>query len=154
MRIPHRQPPQHQRIDQAEDCGVGANPERQGQDDDEREAGIPDERAEAVAHVPANLVEPAAVTIGADLFPHLFDAAELEPRQAPRLFGRDTVAHLLGSRDLDKGLQLVVEALFGPLAMEDPVDDGGKPAKQSHAPSRTLVIANAIRSQRRRCCSS
>jgi hypothetical protein len=37
------------------------------------------------------------VAVGANLFPDLFDAAELEPRQAPRLFGLEAVAYLFRS---------------------------------------------------------
>ncbi len=48
LRIAHGQPPQHQRVDQAEDRGVGSDAQSQRQDNDEDESRIPGEHAEGV----------------------------------------------------------------------------------------------------------
>ena len=94
------------------------------------------------------------MTICADTFLGLFNAAELENRQAARFARRQSVAHLLGGGHVDECLELVIQALLGPVPMEQPAQDGREPMQERHAPSKTLVIAKAIRSQRCRCRSS
>ncbi len=94
------------------------------------------------------------MAIGADTLLGLLDTTELQHGEATRLIGGYALSHSLLRGDLDVGLHLLVETLLGPLTMEQPAENRGKPVKECHAPSSTLVIANAIRSHRRRCSSS
>ena len=82
------------------------------------------------------------------------DAAELEDGQPAGFRTGESVAHPVGSRHLDERLELLVHALLGARPMKQPVEDGGQAMQQCHAPSSTLVMANATRSHRSRCCSS
>src|SRR3984957_21345709 len=50
-RVGDRQGPEHQAVDEAEDCGVGAEAESEREDDDEREARLLEQHACAEAHV-------------------------------------------------------------------------------------------------------
>ncbi len=94
------------------------------------------------------------MAIGSDALLRLFDAAKIEGRLPARFRGRDAVADFVGGRQLDEGLELVVELLFSRLTIHQPANHGREPVKMSHAPSSTLAIANATRSQRCLCCSS
>ena len=38
--------------------------------------------------------------------------------------------------------------------VKEPAENRSRPVDEGHAPSRTLLMANATRSHRRRCCSS
>ena len=107
-----------------------------------------------MADVSSDLVEARPVTVGADTFLGLFDASELENRQAARFLRRNSVAPLVGRGHADVGLEFVVQALLGPVPIEKPAQDRCEPMQKCHAPSKTLVIAKAIRSQRCRCRSS
>ena len=113
LRVAHRQRAQHQRVDQAEDRGVGADAQRQREHDDQREPAIPGEHPDGVADVAPDLVEPAAVPRGADAFLGLLDAAKLEQREPARLAGDIAVAHLVGRRRVDEPLKLVIELPLG-----------------------------------------
>jgi hypothetical protein len=94
LRVSHRQPPQHQRIDQAEDGGIGADAQRQRQHDDKREAWVFGEHPEGISNVSSNLVEQRSMAMGPDPFLRPFDPAEIKDGQATRLGGQHSVAHL------------------------------------------------------------
>jgi hypothetical protein len=89
--------------------------------------GLLDEHPEGISHVSADLVEPGAMTIGADTFFGLFNAAEFEHRQAARFRQRQSVAHCLGSRHVDKCLEFIVQALLSLSPIENPPQDRHEP---------------------------
>ncbi len=51
IRLRHRQRPQQHRVNQTEDSAVGADPQRQRDDGNQREAGLLHQHSRAVAQV-------------------------------------------------------------------------------------------------------
>ncbi len=68
-----------------EDRSVGADAQRQRQQRDGREHGTAPKRADSVAQISSERVQPGAVTSRSDAFLRLFDAAEMKHRRSPRL---------------------------------------------------------------------
>ena len=153
-RVAHRQHPEHQRIDQAEDRRVGADAQSEREHDDHREGAIPEGHPHGVAQIPSDLVEPPAMPPRTNAFFRLLHAAELQEGEAPRLVRRHAIAHLIRGGHVDERLQFVVQIALGPISRDDSAHDGGEAMQKRHAPSRTLVTATDTRSQRSRCCSS
>src|SRR5262249_28433210 len=99
-----------------------------------------------VTNVSADFVDQMAVTLGADTFFRLLDAAELGPRESIRLIVREALADFVGGGHLDVRLQLVIESLLSLIAAQQPREDRRDTAKQRHAPSSTLATASETRS--------
>jgi hypothetical protein len=154
LRIADRKPPQHQRVDQTEDGGVGADAEREREDDYQGEARCLGEQAQRVAHVAEDRVERRAVALRADALFRLLEPAERQRRLAPCLVLRKAIAHLVGGGHFEKRLQLLIDSLLRLLPVEHPPQNGPRAKDERHAPSSTLVMANAMRSHLRRCRSS
>ncbi len=151
-RIPER--PQDRHVEDREDRGVGADAQRQRQQRDGSEHGSSPERADRIAQIPPDLVQPGAVTIRSDAFLRLFHAAEMQHRRSPCVGRRSTIAHSVGGGHVHKRLELVVQVALGLVPMEHPTQDGRGAMQERHAPSSTLATANETRFQRSRCCSS
>ena len=94
------------------------------------------------------------MTAGANALLHLFDAAQLDEREAPRLGGGNSVPHFVRRGHLDERTHFVVEPLLGSIPAKNPRQHRGETMDEAHAPSSTLAIANEMRSQRCLCCSS
>ena len=77
-----------QRIDEAEDGGVGADGERQRGDRDRGEQWRADERARGVANIADEVFQPGQPALIAALLHRLRDAARLQPRLSQRLVVR------------------------------------------------------------------
>ena len=119
----NRQPPQHQRIDQTEDRGVRADPERERHQNHGGESRRAGRHAKSVEQVARDFIEKPAVTSGPDVFFDLLDTTELQTRLPDRVFPAHAVAHLFGSGRVDTRLQLVVQPLLDVGAPEDPRQD-------------------------------
>ena len=108
LRILDRERLHQHRVDQAEDGGIGANPESQGQNRHRGQCRRPAEETQRVAHVSAELVDQAqAQHLAAFLFARL-DAAEFRPRPPPGFLVREPAASQVGFIQLDMRLQFVV----------------------------------------------
>ena len=92
LRLRKRQRLQHRRVHDAEHDGVGADAEGQREDGDGGEAGRGTQRADRVADVLPQLVEPADRTCVALRLLGLLDAAEGAARGEARLLGRQALA--------------------------------------------------------------
>ena len=96
--------PQQRLIDQREQRGVRADPEREREEGGDREHGTAPQRAERVAEVAGAVVDPAPSPRLAHVFAHLHDAAEFERRPASRLgVGEARVGLLSARRSGDRG---------------------------------------------------
>ena len=137
-------------VDQAEDRGVGADPEPERQQRHQRERGRPPQQPQGVAHVAAQFVEqPQADGFAAFLLTR-FDAAELSERP-PAGFG---LRHALPPQfrlielEMDAHLVLHLTLEVGPLAA------GAKPRfearEHAHTSSGMASSANPIASDSRR----
>ena len=153
-RVVHRQHPEHQRIDQAEDRRIGADAQGEREHDHHCEGAIPEGHPHGVAQIPSDLVEPPPMATRPDAFFRLLHAAELKNGEAPRLVRRHAITDLVGGGHVDERLQFVVQITFGPVSLDDSAHDGGEAMQKRHAPSSTLATATETRSQRSRCCSS
>jgi hypothetical protein len=146
--------PQDHGVDDREDRGVGADAQSQRQQRHGGEHGTAPKRAEPVAQISSDLVQPGAVPSRSDAFLGLFDAAEMKHRRSPCVGRRRAVTHPLGSSHFHKRLQLVVQVSLSMVATDHPTHDRREAMQERHAPSSTLATANETRFQRSRCCSS
>ena len=146
--------PQNHAPEDREDRRVGADAERQRQQRDGGEHGAAPKRADPVAQIAPDLVQPRAVTRRSDALLRLFHAAEMQHRGSPRLLRRGAVAHVVGRGHLHERLELVVQIALSPVSVDHPAHDGRQAIEERHAPSRTPATANETRFQRSRCCSS
>src|SRR5262245_18433743 len=73
---------EHDRVDQSEDRGVGADAECKGEDRDSQESTSLPQSARGVAQVLGEVLEPAAADVAA-LFFDLVDTAEFEAGEPP-----------------------------------------------------------------------
>ena len=115
--LQNRQAAKEQAVHQREDRGVRANAQREGQDDDGRDEGRRQERANAEPQVLPGLVEPSrAARIATDLL-DLLDAAELDTCSSLRLPLGHSGPHVVGHLTLDVVAQLGVELPLHPVAI-------------------------------------
>ena len=133
-RLAHRQRSQHQRVDDAEDCRVRANAQRQRDHDNGAERRTSSAHAQGVTHVSRDLVEPGAVASGSDALFRLLHSPEIEYRDTPRIDRRRSVAHVIRRGHVDERLQLVIQVLLGSVAVDQPADYRGQ-AMQKYHPS-------------------
>ncbi len=88
LRVAHRQGAKHQRVDEAEDGGVGADAESQRQDRDDRESRLPRKHPRAVADIADAVGQPGPDPDIAGLVERQRLAAERATRRERRLRGR------------------------------------------------------------------
>ena len=84
LRVSNRKHSQQDSVDQAEDRGIGANPERERQNRDGGKPAIAPEHAERLTQVGAEIVEMMEPPAPAALLFRTVDAAEFGPRPALR----------------------------------------------------------------------
>ncbi len=134
IRIGIRQRTEEDRVDEAEDGGVGADTERQREDRGERETGIAPQHAQRVADIPDERFDDGNPSLVADPFLGLFDTAELAERDAARIRLRqsapqviaDTLVDVLPnlhvelSLDIRSTKQCLKPRTRGPPSIEDP----------------------------------
>ncbi|MGB8592386.1 MAG: hypothetical protein WCC98_19330 [Candidatus Acidiferrales bacterium] len=88
-------------MDDGEERGVGADPERQSENCDDGKAGVLAELPNTVAAIRHHRVEPIANPYFANLLLHLFDAAKFDPRGALRLLQRHARANVFVCQHLE-----------------------------------------------------
>ncbi len=132
-------------MDQAEDRGIGPDPERQGDDRDRGERRIPPQRADPVAQVPQERVDGGPGPGLAYAFPHWLRATEGQSCGPSRL-GRAETLFLLGiGGQLEERGQLVVEiALAASTKQEVP--------EPAHRGPQTVSITRWMAKVRRSQC--
>ena len=89
--MPVRQRSEEQRVDHAEDGRVGADPERERQDDDRGEGRCLSKRTNRVPEIEERRVDHGPRALLPYLFFHRFDAIERYARRAPCILGRHAV---------------------------------------------------------------
>ena len=105
-----------------------------------------------VANERVNRGQTAAIAVG---FLDRLEAAELQERGAPRVFGRHPRAHVVVDVQLQMARQLVVEVAVAPAKQTD--DANQQRAQASHASSvgrkrpRIAVVSRQSRASRARC---
>ena len=135
LRVRDREPSEHQRVNQAEDGGVGADAQRQRQHDDKREAWSLDAHPEGVANVSGDLVEQRSIAVGPHAFLRWFDPSEVENGQTTCVTGRRAIAHLVGGGHLEKGMDFVVQIALGAVSVDEPSQNGNNTMQDGHASS-------------------
>src|SRR5215472_17098793 len=94
----HWQRAKHDRIQQCEDCRVGANAQRERDDGNHRETWRLTELAQSELNVLQNRFEPHRSSALPAVFFDLIDATKLEPCEPARITLRDARSHF--GRDL------------------------------------------------------
>ncbi len=107
-----RQGTEHNRVDDAEDRGVGADAERKGRDGHGGEPTVPAQHADGVEEILAQLIEKRAGPCIPHGFSDLLDPAKLDQGGAARLAVRHAGAAPLVGGHLDEPAQLVVQVLL------------------------------------------
>jgi hypothetical protein len=137
-----------------EDRGVPADHEANQQDGRAGDAGRAPQTSQRIARIEPQTVKPGASVRLAHTFLDLLEAPELEDGLTLGFGRRHAFTPLRGGRHRHERAKLVVKLPLGRVPPEDPSRRCGQSSEPDHAPSSTLVMANAIRSQRRRWCSS
>ena len=117
LRRAERKPRKQDAVDQAEDGGVGADPERERQDRDRRVPRIASQGAYGVAHVLNEGIDRVHVPRVAAPLLRLLDAAEAAQDGAPGLGPIESTRHALFDLTLDVVRDLVIEILFDLLTL-------------------------------------
>ena len=99
-------------VHDAEDGGVCADAEGEGENRNRGEAGIFAHHAQGVSRVGDESFEPEAAALLAAIFLHAFHCAELQRRLASRFLGRHSRGDIGGGLLLDVETQLVVRVLL------------------------------------------
>ena len=150
LRVVDRQRLDQHGVDQAEDRGVGADPEPERQQGHQRERRRPPQQPECVADVAAQLVDqPQADGVAAFLLARV-NAAELGERTPASLLFRDTPPPQIRLIELEVDPHLVLH-----LTLEvSPAAADSKPRldarDETHTSSGTASSANPIASESRR----
>ena len=113
---------QDDRVDDAEDGSVGANPERHRDDDGEHVAGLLAQAAHGIADVLSERFDESRQPGVAHVVFDALDAAEQLPRAAPRRLGRGALPHVLGREHIEVELQLGIELALHGAAAKDGAD--------------------------------
>jgi hypothetical protein len=107
-----RQRPEPQRVDELEDCGIGAGPERERDNGDGRERWITAEQPRAISEILPERFEEADRVHGVDLLADPRRVSQLAVRGGARLLGRhaarDVVVDLVREMRVDLSRALVV----------------------------------------------
>ena len=151
----YRQRPEHDGIEQREDCRVRANSERERQDDHQRKDRMPHHGTRRVAHILAEIVDPHdRASLAMDLR-DLADAAETAARGAPRLFVRQSLP-----REFVRCLRQVARDFVVELSIALPGADNGPdtreqdPERRHESFSEMLKKRSTILAARCHCASS
>ena len=99
----NRQRLEQEFIDDAKKSGIGANPDRQGEDRNRGKAGVTTHHPERVPHVLPELIEPVRNPHGASIFTSQRHVPEFSERSEPRLFRRHP--------SLEVGLRLPLDVI-------------------------------------------
>ena len=141
----------------AEDRRGGADTEREGDDDDSGEPGIPAERAEAVAEVGEDVLDPRQPALVPYRLGSLREPARGHARLAARGRGIHAAPDQLGGLHLEMGLQLLTEILVLAGSGEQPAEAGQRETEISHGASsrgaRNAAIRSAVRRHSRASCA-
>ncbi len=141
------QPLEHHCIDQAEDCRVGADAERQRQDDDSGEDTVAAEHAQRVAKVLPKVLQPASAHVAALLLDG-GDVAELEERATLRFLRLDAGSDVVVDQAIAMEAHLVADPRIARLSSR-PMHHPGYSVVR-----RMLVMTAERRSQFSDCSSS
>ncbi len=114
MRVGQR--PQEQRVDDAENCRVGADAEREGRDDHERERWIPPEAPQRVTGVLPQVIEPDQPARLVEALLRGGDVAEPPMRHRARLLAAQAVADEAVGFEREVSLDFRVEIVVGATA--------------------------------------
>ena len=93
---------------------------------------MPEQHAEAVAQILAELLDRGAGTDVADALLQLLDALHLEKRRAPRRVVAEPLGALLVGNHVDIGAHLVVEILLDATAPQGVAQQAGQAGKDRH----------------------
>ena len=143
-------------MDDAVDGGVGADTESKREHGDDGEAGGPRERADRVARIPLQVVQPEKRPLVTVTFFHLFDTAERPPRGHTGLVRRHATAgefffkERQVRRDLSRKFWL---GRAGAEGVEQPEQSASQAPHQDDSPSNSLFTSPASFRQRSACFS-
>ncbi len=118
--ITHRQPSQHERIDQIEDCRVRPDAERERRHDDDGKSRTPSKQPDGVPHIARDSVQLGAVAVTPHTLLRLLEASKFNHRKPPRFFWRRTFPHLLRGRHLEVRAKFLIQLPLSAVAMPDP----------------------------------
>src|SRR5580693_730864 len=109
VRIGVRQRPEQHAVDHAEDCRRRADGQRERKDHDCGGAGVFAELPEAITAIGDHRAEPAAKLLFTNLFFHLFNTSQFDPRGTLRFLGRHAGTNVFFSQQFEMGMNFVVE---------------------------------------------
>ncbi len=110
---------QQHSVHHGEERRVGADPQRKGQDGDEREAGILGQNAQAIGHILGQRFEKRQAAPLAICRLGLFEATEFDERLTARFFFSQAGAHPVLDVHGEMAFQLCREVSFGLLRVAD-----------------------------------
>ena len=135
----------------AEDRGVGADPERQGENRDEREGRVVAEGSDGILQIGADALDPGKPALGANGFRSLGEPPRCQQSLTARLGGVHSAPDVLGDLHFEVGFELFPEFAFLVIPGEDPEQSSEQRAKHSHEVSlrglRKAAIRSAVRYQ-------
>jgi hypothetical protein len=147
LRIVDRQGLDQHGVDEREDRRVGADPEAQRQQGDERERRRPAQQPKGVAHIPAQLVDQPQADRVAAFVPARRHAAELGERTAAGFLLRHTAPAQVGLVELEVGPHLVVHLALEVSAPPADSKPRANARDETHRSSGIASSANAIASE-------
>jgi hypothetical protein len=126
-----------------EDCGRGADPNRERRHRDDSESWTLDECPQTVAEILQTGIRECACSAVTDPLFDLLDAAKLDGGRSTRLFPRHAGLHLLGDQHVQRAPHFVIQIALGTIAMVDVSPETREP--QHHGPRpRQVASARAI----------
>jgi hypothetical protein len=146
VRISHSERLEEQRVDQPEDRGVRADPERQRDDGGQRECRRPAHRAQGIAKIGVQAIDQREASgVAARILP-LRHAAELLPCPSFRVDPRESLSDEIGGASVDMESHLGVHFALHATPMEPRAAERFQRGKKSHDRVRAAQTSPGVAS--------